>query len=73
MVVQKRVLHDGFDVTVVSGRLLSVPFDESEGYRAPAVTQATDAASAAATPYTVRHSRYHQLHSQIGISMQFIL
>lgn len=52
MVVQARVLHDGLDVTVVSVRLLSVPFDEFKGHRVPAVTQATGI-GCAATPYTV--------------------
>lgn len=52
MVVQTRVLHDGLNVTIVSGRLLSVPFDEFEGNRAPAVTSATGVGCAAATPYT---------------------
>lgn len=59
MVVLTVVLHDGLDVAVVGVQLLSVPFDDIEGYPLPVVTQAT-AMGCAAIPYTV-----HKIHNYI--------
>lgn len=44
MVSQARILHDGLDVAVLPGRLLSVAFDELEGHRTPTVTHTAGAA-----------------------------
>lgn len=53
MVLHAGVLHDGLDAADPSVCLLSVPFDQVEGYRCPAVTPATGVGSVA-TPWTVQ-------------------
>lgn len=60
-VLQARVLHDGLDGADPSVCLLSVPFDQVDGYPSPAVTPATGVGSAA-TPWTVQ-----QIHITIYI------
>lgn len=52
-VLQARVLHDGLNGADPSVCLLSVPFDQVDGYPSPAVTPATGVGRAA-TPWTVQ-------------------